>query len=186
MKHLLESNNMLVKRFINGLLEENCYILIQNEYALIIDPGSNFDEIKKIIGDRTVLAVLITHYHFDHIGALEDVKKYYDIKEINFKSQKKQKIGPFEFDIIKTPGHKNDSVTYYFKNDNIMFTGDFLFKNSIGRCDMEEGNIFKMMESIKNIRKYNGNIVIYPGHGEEITLEDEFKYNPYLKGELYE
>ena len=66
-----------------------------------------------------------------------------------------------------------------------MFTGDFLFKECIGRCDLEGGNIKQMKESIKRIKTYNKNITIDPGHGDKTNLEYELKNNYYL-GETYE
>jgi glyoxylase-like metal-dependent hydrolase (beta-lactamase superfamily II) len=71
-------------------------------------------------------------------------------------------------------------VTYYFKKNKIMFTGDFLFKGTIGRCDLEGGNIRKMEESLRIIKEYDNDIKIYPGHGDSSILGDEKKNNPYL------
>ena len=74
-----------------------------------------------------------------------------------------------------------DSITYYFYEDKVMFTGDFLFKGTIGRYDFPESNVEEMIKSIKKIKQYNSNITIYPGHGEKTTLENELKNNPYLR-----
>ena len=130
--------------------------------------------------------MLITHYHFDHVGALEDVKKYYNVDVIDYRSNKNQNIGNFTFDIILTPGHKEDAVTYYFKKEKLMFVGDFIFKGSIGRCDLEGGNIYEMEESLEKIKKCDKDIILYPGHGKYTILENELKNNPYMKGKNYE
>ena len=61
-----------------------------------------------------------------------------------------------------------------------MFTGDFLFYRTIGRCDLPESNYDEMLKSIDKIKKYPGDIKIYPGHGSSSVLEEEFKYNPYF------
>ena len=71
-----------------GYLDENCYILSKDNNVLIIDPGDEFYKIKERIGNKNVLAVLITHYHFDHIGALNEVIEEYNPKVIDFKSKK--------------------------------------------------------------------------------------------------
>ena len=92
----------------------------------------------------------------------------------------KKKNGPFTFNIIYTPGHSADSITFYFKQNNIMFTGDFLFYDTIGRCDLEGSNINKMKESINKIKRYSSNIIIYPGHGKSTTLDREFNKNVYF------
>ena len=177
---------MIVKKVITGYLLENCYIISKDNNCIIIDPGSDFDNIKKEVGNKKVLKVLITHYHFDHTGALTLVKDYYNCGVIDYTSVKKQKIGPFTFDIIDTKGHSKNSVTYYFKDEKIMFTGDFIFKGNIGRCDLEGGNVLVMKESIDKIKKYPYDIKIYPGHGDSTTLKEEIKNNPYMEGDIYE
>lgn len=161
-------------------LQTNCYILTLNDKCLIIDPGDEADKIIKNI-DKDVIGILITHYHFDHIGALNSLKdKYkcsiYDI--YNCKSN--MEVGPFKFETIITKGHKDDCITYYFKDNQMMFVGDFIFKGSIGRCDLEGGNYDEMLKSIELIKKYDDDIKVYPGHGDETTLLYEKQNNPYF------
>ena len=177
---------MNIKKIETGYLKENCYIIFKDNCCLVVDPGDDYYKIKKEIENKNVLAVLITHYHFAHIGALQDILEEYNPIVLDYKSDKKQNIGPFKFEIIDTKGHKEDAVTYYFKEDKIMFTGDFLFKETIGRCDLDGGNLKGMLNSLNKIKKYDNSITIYPGHGDCTTLEYEIKNNPYLKGEFYE
>lgn len=163
-----------------GELKENCYIVEKNNKCLIIDPGSEFNKIKENI-DKEVIGILITHSHYDHVGALKETKNYYNIKVYEYKNLKEGKItiGPFDIEVIYTKGHTNDSVTYYFKEEKIMFTGDFLFKNSIGRTDLG-GNTKDMIESINKIKHYDDSIKIYPGHGEYTTLSSEKENNEFF------
>lgn len=174
---------MEIKKVITGALDENCYILIQNNECLIVDPGSDFPKIKEQIKDNKVLGVLITHSHFDHIGALRNflTKRSIKIFKRSNLEEKEYTIGSFKFKCLYTPGHSKDSVTFYFEPEHIMFIGDFIFKDSIGRTDLPGGDPNDMMNSIEKIRKYNSNIVLYPGHYEETTLGEETKNNPYLK-----
>lgn len=169
-----------------GYLRENCYVISINDNCLIIDPGDEFDKIKKLVGNKKVLGILITHYHFDHVGALDDCINMYNSNVIDYKSDKVQNVGPFNFEIIDTPGHKEDLITYYFKKEKIMFTGDFLFNGTIGRCDLKESNPSDMIDSINKIKKYDKDIMVYPGHGKSTTLGYEMDNNPYLKGDNYE
>ncbi len=67
-----------------------------------------------------------------------------------------------------------------------MFVGDFIFKGSIGRCDLPYGNIKEMKKSINLIKKYDKNIKLYPGHGDETSLGYEIENNIYMKGDFYE
>lgn len=163
-----------------GELDENCYIVEKNNKCLIIDPGSEFNKIKENI-DKEVIGILITHSHYDHVGALKEAKNYYNIKVYEYKNLKEGKItiGPFDIEVIYTKGHTNDSVTYYFKEEKIMFTGDFIFKNSIGRTDLG-GNTKDMIESINKIKHYDDSIIIYPGHGEYTTLSSEKENNEFF------
>lgn len=165
-----------------GSLECNCYILDIDGYVLVIDPGDDYDKIIDVIGDRLVVGAIITHYHFDHIGALDKlVSKYgvtiYDKSNMN---EGENKIDKFNFEVIYTPGHKEDAITIYFRKDKLMFCGDFIFRDSIGRCDLPGGNMNEMRNSIKKIKKYDKDITIYPGHGDKTTLLYEINNNIYF------
>lgn len=155
-----------------GELETNCYLLDIDNKVVVIDPGDDFPKIKKAIGNRKVVGVLITHFHGDHIGALEEVLSYYDV-DLNKVSDKN-----FVYKEIETPGHTMESKTYYFEKEKVMFVGDFIFYNSIGRTDLG-GSDKLMQQSLENISKYPDDIVIYPGHGPKTKLSheiDNFKY----------
>lgn len=190
---------MVVKKVVVGNLEENCYFIIKDNSCIIVDPGDEFHKIDEIIKKLSlnVVAVLVTHAHFDHIGALEEVLNKYNVplfynninNEISYENlinvnESKYELDKFKFEVIYTPGHRNDLVTYYFYEDNIMFTGDFLFRNSIGRTDLKYSNFNDMIFSLKKIYKYNDEIIVYPGHGRETTLDYEKKNNYYMGGIL--
>ena len=163
---------MNIKRIVVGELQENCYIIEKDKYCLIVDPG---DEANIIINsiDKEVEGILVTHNHFDHIGALEEIKTYYHVL-VN------DKYKHFNYEVIDTKGHTMDSKTFYFKEDKIMFTGDFLFNSSIGRTDLG-GNNELMIESLKKISKYDDDITIYPGHGDITKLGIEKENINYYK-----
>ena len=176
---------MEIKTIKVGFLQTNCYILTLNDKCLIIDPGDEADKIIKNI-DKDVIGILITHYHFDHIGALEQIKKEYKVNVYDNSNLNEEdiNIGNFNFEVIFTKGHSNDSISFYFKEENIIFVGDFIFKNSIGRCDLETGNYKEMQKSINKFKlkfKNNKNLIIYPGHGDATNIEQELKHNIYLQ-----
>ncbi len=175
---------MEIKKIVVGPLEANCYALIQNDACLIVDPGADFAKIKEAIGECKVLGVLITHSHFDHIGALRNFLTKRSIKifkKSNLEENICYSLGGFKFKAIYTPGHSKDSVTFYFEEENCMFIGDFIFNGSIGRTDLPGGDATDMKNSIDKIKKYDENIKIYPGHDMESTLGQEFLNNPFLK-----
>jgi len=174
---------MRVEKIEVGILQTNCYILSLNNDCIVIDPGDEVDKIISKIGNLNVLSIIITHYHFDHIGALNELRKKYNVcvYDINNLDEKEYKIKDFVFDVIYTKGHHDTCITIYFKDDKIMFTGDFIFKESIGRTDLETGSDYEMRKSLDKIKEYPKDVVIYPGHGDFTTLENELLNNIYLK-----
>ena len=166
-----------------GYLECNCYIIEKNNKVLIVDPGDEYDKIKPNLKSKKVLAILNTHNHFDHIGCIKDIVRDYNVEVYSFDNleEKEYKIGPFIFEVIFNPGHSSDSVSYYFKKDNILFCGDFIFYHNIGRWDLPTGNMREMLNSINEIKKLPKNTIIYPGHGIETSLEEEIQNNYYFK-----
>ena len=174
---------MHIKIVENGNLRENCYLLeIENKY-LVVDPGSEFDKINSYINkDGDVLGILITHRHFDHIGALSEFVETYrcPVYDKLGVSEETYKIGPFSFNVIFTPGHSKDSISFYFFEEKKLFSGDFIFEGNIGRCDLEGGDMKEMMDSIQKIKRYPDDITIYPGHGEFTKLGHEKLKNYYF------
>ena len=165
---------MTIKRIITGFLRENCYIISDKQKAIVIDPGADAKLILDACKDLDIVEVLVTHHHFDHIGALPEVLSKYNLNE-NSKSKY------FNYEVINTPGHTGDSKSFYFKDYNVMFTGDFIFKGTIGRTDLPTGSIHDMKESLELISKYPKDTIIYPGHGNASTIGDEI--NRYKKAQ---
>lgn len=165
-----------------GYLKANCYILSINEDYLIIDPGDEAQKIKEKINGK-VHGILITHSHDDHTGALLEIRDEYNCHVYEYSNvldESLYNVGPFCFKVIYTLGHTLDSITFYFPNEKLMFTGDFLFRKTIGRTDFYNSNERLMIESLKKIIIYN-DITIYPGHGEITTIEYEKENNPFIR-----
>lgn len=148
---------MKIKQLVVGELDENCYILEKDGKYLVIDPGDEFIKIDNEIHGE-LEEILVTHNHFDHIGALKQLEDKYRVKANQYKNK------TFKYEVIATPGHTNDSKTFYFAAEKIMFTGDFLFYNSIGRMDLPTGSYEEMQKSLEKISKYPLDTKIYPGH----------------------
>ncbi len=179
---------MKVKVLILGPFDTNCYILEKDHKVLIIDPADEKDKIIKLVGNDKVVGIIVTHYHPDHVGALEAIKKHYNVPVYDIKNLKltNNNIDGFTFDVIHTPGHKNDQITIYFKKESSMFCGDFIFYGSIGRWDLPEGDFSKMKKSIKNILTYPLDTKIYPGHGPMTVLGNEaFTLNYFMNSDFY-
>ena len=108
-------------------------------------------------------------------------KYHVKVYDYNNLSNKEYTISPFTFDVIYNPGHTTDSISFYFKKEKIMFVGDFIFADSIGRTDLETGNMKDMQKSLSNIKKIDNNIILYPGHGSTTNLDYEKKHNIYFR-----
>lgn len=163
---------MNIKTVKVGYLQTNCYIIEYQNNTLIIDPGDEAEKIIKAV-EKPVVGIIVTHHHFDHVGALDAVKKHFQtqIYDIHNLKEGENKISDFNFEIIYTPGHKEDLISILM--DNNLFCGDFIFENGIGRFDLEGGNFKDMQKSILKILKYDPSITIYPGHGDPTTLKKE-------------
>lgn len=178
-----------------GEYQTNCYILTINQKDIIIDPGVNaLNWIEKHITNP--IAILNTHGHFDHIWDNQKVKNRFDIKlyspiddifmleedifNLNMPISKADyKIKPDNTIIIDNikikfhhfPGHTPGCSA--IQVDDILFSGDFIFKNSIGRVDFPYSNPSHMKNSINKILKWTKDIKIYPGHGTYTYLNKE-------------
>ncbi|PID67185.1 MAG: MBL fold hydrolase [Fusobacteriales bacterium] len=194
-----------IKREALGLYRTNCYVLIKENKSIIIDPGFSPEIIEKMFAGTKPLAILLTHGHIDHVNAVKALHnkynipiymskkedpvlkqttpapdgyvrdfecEYSDLKEGNFS------IDIFDFEIIETPGHTEGSLLIRYENN--LFTGDTLFKGTIGRTDIFSSDPLKMKQSIEKIKKLNPDYIVYPGHSESTTLRDEFLYNPFF------
>lgn len=190
-----------------GILQTNCYILSQNGKAVIIDPGAKAERILMALGENTeVLAILLTHAHFDHIGAIPDIlavhpcpiylneedeplmkdpqlnysfPKRFTIEQKTRPYPSRLSLGEFTFEVVETPGHTDGSVCLIM--ENMMFSGDTLFMQSVGRTDLRTGNPTKMKQSLKKLKALDQNYVVYPGHDDPTTLNEEKQHNIYLK-----
>ena len=177
---------MKIEQISVGYLKCNCYILSLGDNVLVVDPGAEADKIIALIGSRKVVGIIITHHHNDHDGGVDALMDKYhtEVYDRYTLSEGENKIAHFTFDVIYTPGHKEDLITIYFKENRCMFCGDFIFRDSIGRCDLAGGNERAMFSSIAKIKKYARDITIYPGHGPSTTLGYEINNNPYFKDYL--
>jgi glyoxylase-like metal-dependent hydrolase (beta-lactamase superfamily II) len=207
---------MDVRSFTVGPVAENCYIarLGGAERGLIVDPG---DEPERLIEAVEALelgieAILLTHCHFDHVGAVTPVAEatgapvYCPEIEVPVLADIMSYVpwpgfGPFEsyeadhtvaggehlslagleIDVLFTPGHSPGHVTYALPDQAALFSGDVLFKGSVGRTDLPGGDWGTLLESIRKlVDAYPEETVVYPGHMGVTTLGAERASNPFL------
>lgn len=199
---------MIIKTVPTGEIQANCYIVMDEvtSEAVIIDPGADEEIIENLVENMKakVKFILLTHGHFDHVGAVEYLAdkfnapfyinkkdEEYALKD-NYVFKKLRKangylkegdtftIGNKEVKVIETPGHSKGGVSFLI-NDNL-FTGDTLFMGSIGRTDFIGGDFEEIISSIKTkLLPLGDNIKVYPGHGPSSSISYEKMRNPYLR-----
>lgn len=178
-----------------GAYQTNCYIVTINNKDFIIDPG--VDALPWLIQKcKNPVAILNTHGHFDHVWSNQEVKDKFNIpiycpKEDAFMLQNdpfdqgtpKSKVDVLvendqtfiidgvEFSFHHFPGHTPGCSVITF--DNAMFSGDFIFQQSIGRVDFPYSSPKDMVKSIDKVLSWKKNYTIYPGHGPSTNLETE-------------
>jgi glyoxylase-like metal-dependent hydrolase (beta-lactamase superfamily II) len=128
----------------------------------------------------TPVALLITHAHPDHICGQEFIEKTYGLSAIIKPAEGTLTIDGFAIQVISTPGHKEDCVCYYLPKENILFTGDTLFQESIGRTDLPGGDMHELILSLHKLVVLPEETKVYPGHGYSTSIAHERQYNPYF------
>lgn len=88
--------------------------------------------------------------------------------------------GSHKFSILETPGHTPGSIVFYDQEEHVAFTGDTLFKQSVGRTDLKGGSMFQMIQSLRMLSQLPDITTVLPGHGDQTTIGAELASNPYL------
>ena len=193
---------MRILNICEGSRAANCYLLVCDGHALVIDPTPSVKAISGALEkeNATLDGILLTHGHFDHIVSIDTVRDKFGVpayihKEDAIMLTDGKKNGFFELfgkervykaadrlledaDVITvgnkritvfhTPGHTHGSVCYLA--DGVAFTGDTLFADTYGRCDLWNGDETRMRDSLKRLRMLDPSITIYPGHGMSYKL----------------
>ena len=207
---------MLIKSFALGAYETNCYI-VSDESTLecvVIDPGADATTILNYLEETKLHCrfVLLTHGHFDHTGAVEDVLADTDAELFVHKADAGVTtggdfyrfippqgtkyyaegdvicVGKLSFTVMETPGHTPGSVTLICaesgSDDKVLFTGDTLFRDSCGRTDFPGSSAEDILRSLKRIADLPGDYEVYPGHSFFSTLDRERRVNYFVNAAL--
>ena len=178
-----------LKTFYFNPYRECTYVLSdESGKAVIIDAGMYEQREQQRFAEYIAkehlqpVALLITHAHPDHVCGVEYVEQTYNLQAIIQPAEGKLSIPEFQFNIevLATPGHKEDAVCYYLPEENMLFTGDTLFQESIGRTDLPGGDMGTLIRSLKKLVLLPENTQVYPGHGYPTSIAHEKQYNPYL------
>ncbi len=197
-----------------GPIQTNCYFLYREDTkeCLIIDPGYEADKIEAYVQKKQfhVAGILLTHGHFDHITAADEVRKKFQTKIYASGKEKELMADPrmnvsvmmgdsvsLKADVwledgqelemlgetmrcILTPGHTGGGMCFYFPKACMLFSGDTLFQESVGRTDFPTGSSRELIRSVREkLLVLPEAVRVYPGHGLMTTIRDEQMFNPY-------
>lgn len=206
-----------VEHNIIGMCATNTYYVFDEntKKALIVDPAGDpmriIDRVAKL--GVTPVGILLTHGHFDHILALDEVRDKYGIKayigntekavlqdpesnltasfmgegivkeaDVYLKDAEEFEVGGYRIKAIEVPGHTIGGMCYYFLDYGIVFSGDTLFCESVGRSDFKGGSTLALISGIKDkLYALPDETIVYPGHSESTTIAHEKKYNPFVR-----
>lgn len=183
-----------------GALETNCYLVFQPERndCLVIDPGDDYEKILAAAKGREIAAVLLTHGHYDHTGALNAfscpvymhpadeimltdavwsamgegfgfVPRKADVQYVMEGSS--LSLAGMDIRVLHTPGHTPGCLCYHF--EDALFTGDTLFHRGYGRTDFPGGNFRELVASLRRLYRMDPLLPFYPGHGPHSTIGKE-------------
>ena len=204
-----------MEKIINGPFQQNAYVIWNSTHSFIIDPGGDSNRIIDIIklNDLSPSAILNTHAHLDHIGAISELIEYgqypfyLHIDEIQLLNAANEYTAMFGVPRINIPIVDNIlNVTSFldfdgceikvietpghtsggvsFLIDSHLFTGDTLFSGSIGRTDLPGGNLDTLLNSIHmKLMKLEDSIIVHSGHGADTSIGVEKRTNPFLNHE---
>lgn len=179
----------------------HCMADVETKDSMVVDPAWDFQAIEEHFkrNELTLVGVLLTHTHGDHISALADVLLKYDIPV--YLTQSEYNVGRVKLDnphivregdkislgnahvtVLETPGHTAGGACFYA--DNALITGDTLFIDGCGRCNFGDSDVEAMWDSLQKIKALSDDMVIYCGHHygqkETDTLGNQKQTNPYL------
>lgn len=207
--------NMRIKTMVVGAVATNCYIVVNDETneTLIVDPGDGAKQIEEYIEKNNLIpkAILLTHAHFDHIGAVQPLSKRYSLpvymseEEVTvaenpglnlsgmlgasygikpthtIKDNEELSLAGFNIRAILTPGHTKGGMCFYFESDAVLFSGDTLFYESVGRTDFPGGHMGQLIRGIKEkLFILPDNVMVYPGHDMPTDIGHEKQYNLFI------
>lgn len=194
-----------------GPVEANCYVVVKDHHALVIDPGDDFSALKRLLTEEeaTLDAILLTHAHFDHIGGLDGLIEEYGVdvymnpKEFDFLDDMRLNGSAYFYAKVKShavPKAVHDGMqkigafeveaktlpghsvgSTIYRIEDTLFTGDVLFQGSVGRVDLPTGSERDMLASIQYLKTLPQDLVVYPGHGPATTIGQELRWNPYFR-----
>ena len=194
-----------MKTFKGNKTHAHSYLVCRFDSCFLIDPSHDLEAIYEALKGYKLQGILLTHAHSDHVDLihmfdvpiylhLDDAHLLFEDKYNGYYPQKhpyqrkrlelryveddmKIPLADGFIQVIHTPGHTKGSVCYLY--DQKVFTGDTLFKESVGRHDLYSGSLVELRQSVFKLMKLPAQTKIYPGHDDPSTIRYEIKHNTY-------
>jgi len=192
---------MILKYLTVGPLMSNCYVLGDEKsgQGVVIDPGGDAELIAQTLNENglTLTSIINTHGHWDHTGGNTTLKSLAGGRILMHAADSNQgfapdgyliegdriQFGPYELEVLETPGHSPGGISLYLPEAGVVFVGDLLFAGSIGRTDIAGGSFSTLIQAVKDkIFPLPDQTTVLPGHGPMTTVGQEKQFNPFLRG----
>ena len=204
---------MKIIRIPAGIYQTNCYLAFDpdTKEGFLVDPAGEPELLHQHIEEQeaVIKAILLTHGHGDHIGAVAEMREAFDVPVYAHEDEKALLEDPVQnqsksmfhgpctveadvfvtdgevipvsggVQVIHTPGHTAGGVCYLVSGN--VFSGDTLFLRSIGRTDLQTAIPEQMQESLEKLKQLPPETIVYPGHGPQTNIENELRYNSFLQ-----
>lgn len=207
--------NMKIEEYCVGEVQTNCYFAVNEttKEVFVVDPGASAQMLADNIQERGYkpVAILLTHGHFDHAGAADELAELLHVKiyameaerdtleepgynlsgmlgkteryhaDVYLKDEQIINLAGFSIRVFHTPGHTPGGCCYYIPKEDVVFSGDTLFCQSVGRTDFPGGSMSRIVRSIQEkLMELPEHTEVYPGHMDNTTIGQERQWNPYL------
>lgn len=197
---------MKVEKIAVGSLDTNCYLLQSGEEIGVIDPGEDAERLIEAIenkggGTASLKFVLATHFHWDHVNAIDELMEKYGAdfyigeKDLNPLEESAEiaarpdftlaegdevKLGNNVLKVMETPGHSPGSISLVEEEEGLVFVGDLVFSNGFGRTDLPGGSREELEDSLSRLVSLAGDWEVHSGHGPVFRLSEKVANSPFL------
>jgi hydroxyacylglutathione hydrolase len=207
--------SLTITRLVVGPVEANAYVVTAGGATVVIDPGADAPRIAAVLSERAAApsAIWLTHAHFDHLGAVAELRETHDVPvllhpadaplyegtaqqaawfgmrvrppgvaPVDLHDGERLALGDHTFTVLHTPGHAPGHVAFYDAAAGVVFSGDALFRGSIGRTDLPGCDPAALDRSLRErLLTLPDATRVLSGHGDETTIGLERRTNPFLR-----
>ncbi len=190
---------MVLEKITVGPLQTNCYLFGEEKIQELVVIDAELEAWEKMsllldkdkVSRQAIKVIIATHAHFDHVRGVAEVReatrasfmasdlaeqpltrKFGVILDRLLFDGDKLAVGDYKLKVMHTPGHSPGSICLYQEDEGLLFSGDLIFENGVGRTDLPGGDLKQLRKSLRKISALPSSTRVLPGHGEEFVLND--------------